>query len=268
MKFVTTKIALQFFKTFVLVNKNNSLEKNLLVCLWGLASCFYVQSAVFAQESPSTSEKNQWACEVLMCLASSAMTQQEAFCAKPLSNLRNHIAKWNQLSPVDQVPLCQEAKASATSFEIFQTQYSQCPAGMETLGLGISLLITSKEQAQIWQNTDVKYFVGRYAEDLPVNFGKDWDKIIDDGIGDGKNETVKAYAEKRQLKHLTCVAGYIGKALMPIRFKDERGHLSATVEKLEWLPLYSQIVRIAPPESSFWYRIAVQNQTQKSDFLP
>jgi hypothetical protein len=55
---------------------------------------------------------------------------------------------------------------------------------------------------------------------------------------------------------------------MPIRFKDERGHLSATVEKLEWLPLYSQIVRIAPPASSFWYRIAVQNQTQKSDFLP
>lgn len=268
MKFFTTKIPLQFFKTLVLLNKNNGIAKIWVTYLSAAVSCFYVQSAVFAQGSPAASEKNQWACEVLMCLASAAMTQQEAFCAKPLNNLREHIGKWNQLSLADQVPLCQEAKASGTSFEIFQSKYSQCPAGMQTLGVGISLLITNKEQAQIWQNTDVKYFVGRYAEDLPANFGKDWDKIIDDGIGDGKNESVKAYAEKRQLKHLTCVAGYIGKALMPIRLKDDRGHLSATVEKLEWLPLYSQIVRIAPPEASFWYRIAVQNQTQKSDFLP
>lgn len=268
MQFFTTKNKQWLLRSQVLRNKNNDLVKQWVCFLWFFVTCFYWQSPAFAQQPQSATEKNHWACEVLMCLASSSKTQQEDFCIQPLNNLREHIGKWNQLSPADQVPLCQEAKDSGTSFEIFQSQYSQCPAGMQTLGLGISLLITSKEQAQIWQNTDVKYFVGRYAEDLPTNFGKDWDKIIDDGIGDGKNESVKAYTEKRQLKHLTCVAGYIGKALMPIRLKDDRGHLSATVEKLEWLPLYSQIVRIAPPEASFWYRIAVQNQTQKSDFLP
>lgn len=268
MQIFTTNTKQLFLKISILFNKNSRLTKLWMCLLWLFVACIYWQPSVFAQQPQSATEKNQWACEVLMCLASSAMTQQEVFCTKPLNNLREHIGKWNQLSPADQVPLCQEAQASGTNFEIFQSQYSQCPAGMQTLGLGISLLITNKEQAQIWQNTDVKYFVGRYAEDLPANFGQDWDKIIDDGIGDGKNESVKAYAEKRQLKHLTCVAGYIGKALMPIRLKDDRGHLSATVEKLEWLPLYSQILRIAPPEASFWYRIAVQNQTQKSDFLP
>lgn len=257
-----------WFKNWHLLRQYNSLIKAIFgICF--VACCFLMASLPVMAQVPSPSlEKNQWACELMLCLASEKPVMQEAFCSPSMVALTEHIKQWNELDKAEQVPACQEAKNGGSYLEIFQSQYAQCPAGMTALDVGISLLITNPEQAQIWKNTDVRYFVGRNAEDLPASFGKDWDQIINDGIGDGKTETVKAYVEKRSLKYLTCVAGYLGKTLMPVRKSDEKGHLSARVEKLEVLPLYQYIVRITPPEASFMYRISVQNQVFKSDFLP
>ena len=166
----------RYFKNWHLLRQYNSLIKALLGSYF-VACCFLmVRLPVMAQAQAPSLEKNQWACELMLCLASEKPVMKEAFCSPSLVALTEHIKQWNELDKAEQVPACLEAKNGGSFLEIFQAQYAQCPAGMAVLDMGISLLITNPEQAQIWKNTDVRYFVGRYAEDLPASFGKDWEE--------------------------------------------------------------------------------------------
>lgn len=264
----TTPIRHSFFYQLLQIENLQCFLRLLAVLSVACMSFTGPSTAMGAQEQDIDTEKNQWACEVLMCLASAQPMQQEELCKSQLLQLRQHIGKWNQLRNQDRVPVCLEAQQSGTRLDIFQPLYPKCPAGMQTLEVGISVLITSEEQAKIWQNTNPQFFVGRYADELPVNWGVNWYQVERDGVGDGQNESVKAYAERRQMKPLICIAGYLGKALMPVRDQDERGRWSATVDRLEWINLYQHILKIAPPATGFWYKISVRDQIQKWAELP
>jgi hypothetical protein len=168
---------------------------------------------------------------------------------------------------VFRVPSCQSANEKGSRLELQPTAYPACPEGMVALEPEAKVVITSPEQARVWQETDTRMLIGRLADDLPVQIGSQWREVEDQGIGEGDQELQSALRDGRAARDKVCVGTPLGAAQLPVSQKDERGHLSSYVDDVQTVFLFGQIQRMSPPQGHVHYQVYVDHQPFKAGSL-
>ena len=210
----------------------------------------------FAQSQRDSADQ-EWGCTLLLCFANPAGPMATPACVPPVRRLLTEMAKfWRAF----RVPTCLPANEKGSWLALKPTAYDRCPAGMQALEVGARVVITTPEQARIWQETDSSMFVGRLAQDLPPHYGMQWRQLVDQGIGEGDQELQDAMNERREARSKTCVGGPLGPAQLPISQRDERGHLSSYVDEVQTVFLFEQIATVAPPTGNVHYQVFVDNK--------
>lgn len=214
------------------------------------------QLPAFAQNQGDSSDQ-EWGCTLLLCFANPAGPMAAPACVPPVRRLLTELAKfWKAF----KVPTCLTANEKGSWLALKPAAYASCPPGMQALEVGAQVVITTPEQARIWQEADSSMFVGRLAQDLPPNYGMQWRQVVDQGIGEGDQELQNAMNERREARSKTCVGGPLGPTQLPISKKDERGHVSSYVDAVQTVFLFEQIATVAPPDGSVHYQVFVDNQ--------
>ena len=207
---------------------------------------------------PAYSQDDQeWGCTLLLCFANPAGPLAAPACVPPVRRLLTEMAKFWK---VFRVPSCQSANEKGSRLALQPASYAACPEGMVALEPGAKVVITSPEQARVWQESDSGSLVGRLADELPPNYGTQWREVEDQGIGEGDQELQTALRDGRQARSKVCVGDPLGPAQIPVSLKDERGHASSYVDETQTVFLFGQLQRLAPPEGPVHYQVFVDNK--------
>lgn len=204
-----------------------------------------------AQANPVDEE---WGCTLLLCFAHPGGPMAAPACKPPVLRLLTEMAKfWKRF----RVPGCLGAESKGSRLDLRPAAYNNCSPGMQALQAGAKVVITTPEQAQIWQNSDTRVWIGRLAADLPPEVGTQWRHRQDSGIGEGDEELQAALNERRPARNKLCVGGPLGAAQLPYSTVDERGHLSDFVDEIQTVYLFERIETIEPPDGSLHYQVLV-----------
>lgn len=223
--------------------------------------------ALMGWSGPAAAEDQddqEWGCTLLLCFANPAGPMAAPACVPPVRRMLVQMAKfWKAF----QVPTCLAGNEKGSRLALLPASYPACPEGMTALDAGVKVVMTSPDQARLWQETDARMLIGRLADDVPPAYGTEWREVQDQGIGEGDQEMQSALRDGREARPKICVGEALGQAQVPLSLKDERGHVSSYVDETHSVFLFGQVVRVAPPQGRIHYQVFVDHKPFMSGSL-